>query len=95
MERVKKAKARERRRKEMDRARNLLQEAVDGRLDPYVAYRELYHIYCGNTPLHDEFRHFFRLPGIEPDGCFSVDEKFRETVRVLARKWLAKQVESA
>jgi hypothetical protein len=89
MIRVKTIKARKGYARAMQRARDLLRAASDGTLDPYIAYRQLYDLYCANTPLHDHFRHFFSIPGVEPDGQLRVDDEFREMVRGLAKAWLA------
>ncbi|MGH9730171.1 MAG: hypothetical protein ACRD4A_00620 [Candidatus Acidiferrales bacterium] len=89
MVRIKRPKARARHGKAMARARALLQQLIDGSEDPYLCYMQRYGLYCANTGLHDEFRHFFRLPGVDPESYIRVDDEFRQTIRDLAGEWLA------
>jgi hypothetical protein len=48
----------------------------------------IYGIYLGTSGLAEELKPFFRLPGIEPDGCLHVDDEFRAKIRRLADEWL-------
>ena len=68
----------------VERARRVMQEVVDGSLDAYEGYRRVYGIYLGSSGLAEELKPFFRLPGIEPDGCLHVDDEFRSEIRRLA-----------
>jgi hypothetical protein len=69
-------------------AKELLQSAVTGETDVYLAYRGLYRLWCSNNAALQELRPLFRIDGIEPDGCLSVTDEFREQVRTLARQIL-------
>ena len=70
----------------VEQARRVLQEVVNGSLDAYEGYRRVYGIYLGTSGL--ALKPFFRLPGIEPDGCLHVDDEFRAKIRRLADEWL-------
>lgn len=88
MQRVKKSAARNRLRRDKEKARDILRDIADGNLDPYLGYRELYGMFVQRSGLHEEFRHFFRIPEVDPDGFIRVDESFRQKVRDLAKEWL-------
>ncbi len=90
MIRVKKAKAKARLLREREKVRKILQGIADASLDPYLGYRQLNAIYCRTSGLHDEIRHFFRVPGVEADGIIRVDDAFRQNIRALAKEWLVK-----
>ena len=89
MPRVKKSKPKIRLKRDRDAARKAISEIVDGNVDPYIAYRCLYKLYCRRSGLHDDLREFFRIPGIEPDGPICVNDEFRQTVVKLATNWLS------
>jgi len=72
----------------VEQARRVLQEVVNGSLDAYEGYRRVYGIYLSSSGLAEELKPFFRLPGIEPDGCLHVDDEFRAKIRRLADEWL-------
>jgi len=72
----------------VERAREVLQQVVDGSVDPYEGYRRVYAIYLGSSGLAEELKPFFRLHGVEPDGFLSVNDSFRTTIRRLAAEWL-------
>jgi hypothetical protein len=90
MPRVKKSSPKIRLKRDRDGARKAIIEIVDGSVDPYIAYRYLYKLYCSRSGLHDDLGEFFRIPGIEPDGPISVNDEFRQTVIELARSWLSR-----
>jgi hypothetical protein len=90
MVRVKKRKPKARLARDRADARQAIEAIVNGTVDPYLAYRYLYKLFCLRSALHDELREFFRIPGVEPDGTIRVDEKFRHTVVNLATDWLAR-----
>jgi hypothetical protein len=69
-------------------AKELLQSVVTGETDVYLAYRGLYKLWCSNNAALQELRPLFRIDGIDPDGCLSVTDEFREQVRTLARQIL-------
>ncbi len=69
-------------------AREVLQDLVAGKIEPYLAYRRLYALWCGNNAALQELRPLFRMDGIEPDGRLSVTEEFRNNVLTLAKRIL-------
>ena len=79
----------------MERARAIVQKLADGTEDPFVCYGQLHKIYCGNNTVHDQFKQFFTIPGVEPTGHICVDDQLRQKLRDLAREWLAKDFDSA
>lgn len=95
MAQVKKRKALRRLEGVMERARTIVQQLADGTEDPFICYGRLHKIYCAYNTVHDQFRQFFSIPGVDPCGHFNVDDEFRRTVRKLAQEWLAKDVASA
>jgi hypothetical protein len=83
-----KARVATRRVEAVERARQVLQQVVDGSLDAYEGYRSIYGIYLDTSGLAEELKQFFRLPGVEPDGFLHVDDEFRIMIRRLAGEWL-------
>ena len=83
-----KARIAARRAEAVERARQVLQQVVDGSLDAYEGYRSIYGIYLDTSGLAEELKPFFRLPGVEPDGFLHVDDEFRIMIRRLAGEWL-------
>lgn len=86
-----KARIAERRAVSLGRARSILEQIVDGSVNPYDGYRLLYGLYVNSSGLLAELRPIFRLPGIEPDGWIHVDDEFNRTVREAAAEWLAER----
>jgi hypothetical protein len=78
----------ERRAVSMERAHSILEQMVDGSISPYDGYRLLYGLYASSSGLLAELKPLFRLPGIEPDGCLTVDDEFNLAVREAAAQWL-------
>jgi hypothetical protein len=72
----------------LEDARTVLQEVVNGKLDPYEGYRHVYSIYVGTSGIAEELKPLFRLPGIDPDGHINVDDAFRRLVVTSAAEWL-------
>jgi hypothetical protein len=85
-----KARIAERRAVSLGRARSILEQIVDGSLNPYDGYRLLYGLYVNSSGLLAELKPLFRL-GIEPDGFIHVDDEFNRTVREAAAEWLAER----
>ena len=67
------------------RANAILESLSQGTGDVYESYRALYGLWCSNNAAIQELRPLFRIPGIEPDGAFSVTDEFKKTVRSLAK----------
>jgi hypothetical protein len=78
----------ERRAAALQSARDVLRAISAGSRDPYEGYREVYGIYIASSGALEELKPLFRLPGIEPDGCIHVDEKFHTTVVSAALEWI-------
>lgn len=95
MSRVKRRKAVKRLEDVMCRAREIVQQLADGTEDPLVCYGRLHKIYSSHNIVHDQFKPFFEIPGVNLCESFVADYEFRTTIRRLARGWLAKDVESA
>ncbi len=74
-------------------AREVLQHLVAGKIEPYLAYRRLYALWCGNNAALQEMRPLFRMEGIEPDGLLSVTLEFQEQVLSLAKTILPQLVD--
>jgi hypothetical protein len=79
----------------LENARNILHEVVDGKLDPYEGYRQVYSIYVGTSGIAEELKPLFRLPGIDPDGHINVDDAFRRFVVTSAADWLTRNPQSS
>ena len=56
--------------------------------DPYIAYRKLYDLWCGNNAAVEELRPLFRIEGISPDGALSVTTSFASEIQRLAARIL-------
>jgi hypothetical protein len=73
-----------RRRSSRDRVKTVLSAIVTGEIDPYLGFRNLYGEWCYNNAALQDLRPLFKIPGVEPDGCLSVTDAFREEVRSIA-----------
>ncbi len=62
---------------------------VSETMNTYEAYRVLYGVWCGNNAAVQELRPLFHMPGIEPDGCFSVTEDFKRQAKSIAGEILS------
>ena len=81
-------KARLRKQAAREEVRATLNSIVTGSLDAYEGYRKLFVIYCSNNEALEEIKPMFRIPGIDPDGVFSVTPEFRLKVKMLAQELL-------
>jgi hypothetical protein len=77
-----------RRKASREEAKVTLIAITSGTVDIYEGYRKLFAIYCSNNAALEEIKPMFQMPGIDPDGVFSVTPSFREQVRLLAEELL-------
>lgn len=77
-------KAVERRRTARTAVRGILEAITTRIVDPYEGYQQLYRYWCANSGAVPELRPLFRIPGIEPGGCFEVTNGFRDEVVTIA-----------
>jgi hypothetical protein len=64
------------------KARATLESIISGSMDAYEGYRKLSALYCANN------EPMVRLPGIEPDGVFSVTRNIRCQIVAVAQDLL-------
>ena len=72
-----------RRSRDREKAVAFLKAIGDGSGDLYECYRELYMLWYSNNMALPELKPLFSITGIDPNGCFSVNESFRTQVRTL------------
>lgn len=75
-------------------AKRLLKELIEDQSDPFICYRQLYTVWCGNNSAVQELRPLFRIPGIEPDGQLSMTAELKTQVRAVAAEILSTFSES-
>ena len=71
------------------KAQQLIEQISEGDLDPYEGYQQLYGIYLDSSGSLEDLKPLFRLPGIVVGGCFPVNDAFRATILVAAKRWLS------
>ena len=69
-------------------AHSVLQALAYGDLDVYEGYRQLYRLWVSRNAAVQELRPLFRMPGVDTDGIFSIDEPFRNDVIRIAKEIL-------
>jgi|SRR5579859_3695336 len=78
----------QRRIQDRQHAKAILRSLSEGGSEAYEQYRSLYKLWCSNNSALPELKPLFRIPGIEPDGSFTISNEFRTTVRALAAEIL-------
>jgi hypothetical protein len=68
------------------RAHALLQALVSSELDVYEGYKQLYGLWVSRNAAVQDLRPLFRIPGVDANGIFSVDDYFRNEVITIAEK---------
>jgi hypothetical protein len=86
------SKARRRKAESIERANSILNAIARSEIDLYEGYRALYATYCANNAALEFLKPLFCIPGIEPDGVFSVTDDFRKQVIALTQSILASHV---
>jgi hypothetical protein len=71
----------------MERSRSILEQMVEGSLNPSDGYHFLHRVYVESNGLLADLKPMFRL-GIKPDGRTPVDDEFNQTVLSAAAQWL-------
>jgi len=65
-----------------------LKDLIASNGDPYLAYRKLYALWCGNNAAVEELTPLFHMEGISPDGALSVTASFVCEIQGLAARIL-------
>jgi hypothetical protein len=77
-----------RRRRDRAQAKHLISEIASGKEYIVEEYLQLFGLFCSNNAALEDIKPLFRIPGIDPEGCFSVDEYFNSSVKSIAAEVL-------
>jgi hypothetical protein len=78
----------QRRGRDRKAAAAFLKALIEGARDAYECYRGLYLLWCSNNGALMELKPLFRMDGVEANGTFSVDDRFRSEIKSLAKQIL-------
>lgn len=79
-----------RRRRDRARAKQLISEIASGKEYVVEDYLQLFGLFCSNNAALEDVKPLFRIPGVDPESSFSVDEYFNSSVKTIAAEVLKK-----